>query len=134
MIFVDTSAWYAFADPTDRNHKSAVQWGEQHEQSFLTTDFIVDETLTLLKARGLTHRAISMGEAFFGRGLTEVHFLTREEIFDAWRVFRDYRDKEWSFTDATSKVVIERLGLRQAFAFDRHFQQFGAVEVVPVSP
>jgi len=89
-----------------------------------------------------------MGEAFFGRGLTDVHFLTREEIFDAWRIFRDYRGKEWSFTDATSKVganrglargrslarACPRFAIRQAFAFDRHFQQFGAVEVVPASP
>jgi hypothetical protein len=131
MIFVDTSAWYAFADPSDSHHELAVLCAEEGDQSFLTTDFIVDETLTLLKARGLTHRAVSMGEAFFGGNLTRIHYLTVEDILDAWRAFRDYSDKDWSFTDATSKVVIEKLGIRQAFAFDQHFLQFGSVEIVP---
>jgi len=46
-------------------------------------------------------------------------------------LFRDYADKRWSFTDCTSKVVMERLGIRTAFAFDHHFKQFGDVKVVP---
>ncbi len=42
-------------------------------------------------------------------------------------VFRRYQDKQWSFTDCTSKVLIERLGIAEAFAFDHHFEQFGTV-------
>lgn len=131
MIFVDTSAWYAFTVPDDGHHDAAILWAEQSSQDFLTTDFIVDETLTLLKSRGEDALALSLGEQFFAGALTKIHHVTPEEVMAAWRVFRDYRDKAWSFTDATSKVVIEKLGIRQAFAFDEHFKQFGAVEVVP---
>ncbi len=35
------------------------------------------------------------------------------------------------FADCTSKVVIEKLGLAYAFAFDQHFRQFGTVAIVP---
>ncbi|MDT7605420.1 MAG: uncharacterized protein QOF61_3417 [Acidobacteriota bacterium] len=49
----------------------------------------------------------------------------------AWEIFRDYADKDWSFTDCASKALIERLGIKTAFAFDRHFRQFGSVTVVP---
>jgi predicted nucleic acid-binding protein len=37
-------------------------------------------------------------------------------------------DKNWSFTDCSSKVVIQKLRLTQAFAFDHHFHQYGSLE------
>jgi predicted nucleic acid-binding protein len=49
----------------------------------------------------------------------------------AWETFRQFDDKSWSFTDCTSKVVMEQLNIKVAFAFDHHFQQFGTVQVVP---
>lgn len=33
--------------------------------------------------------------------------------------------------DPASRVVIERLGIQWAFAFDDHFRQFGTLTVVP---
>jgi predicted nucleic acid-binding protein len=47
------------------------------------------------------------------------------------KTFKDFDDKDWSFTDCTSKVVIEQRRISQAFAFDHHFNQFGTVQVVP---
>ena len=35
------------------------------------------------------------------------------------------RDKTFSYTDACSVAVMERLGLKTAFAFDPHFRQYG---------
>jgi predicted nucleic acid-binding protein len=36
-----------------------------------------------------------------------------------------YKDKDFSLTDALSFAVMERLGVRVAFSLDRHFVQFG---------
>ena len=36
-----------------------------------------------------------------------------------------YQDKRFSFTDAISFVVMERLGIRLAFTFDRNYSQYG---------
>jgi predicted nucleic acid-binding protein len=58
-------------------------------------------------------------------------FGNNREILRAWEVFRHFADKEWSFTDCTSKVVMEDLGIDTAFTFDHHFRQFGSVTVVP---
>jgi predicted nucleic acid-binding protein len=57
--------------------------------------------------------------------------LTEDDIREAWSIFLRYSDKEWSFTDCTSKVVIEKLQITTAFAFDHHFRRFGTVQVVP---
>jgi len=43
----------------------------------------------------------------------------------AKQIIRRYTDKTFSYTDATSFAVMERLGVNEAFAFDPHFQQYG---------
>jgi hypothetical protein len=131
MIFVDTGAWFAVAVPSDPDHGDASRWLADNTEPLLTTDYIVDETLTLLRARGERRRALLLGEAFFAERLAEVYRLTEADIASAWEVFRRFDDKGWSFTDCTSKVVIERLNILQAFAFDQHFRQFGSARVVP---
>jgi len=131
MIFVDTGAWFASLIPTDPDHASASAWLAGNTSPLLTTDYVIDETLTLLKARGERTRALLLGASFFRSGVSEIHKITETDFALAWETFERFADKDWSFTDCTSKVVIERLGITQAFAFDHHFQQFGTVEVVP---
>jgi uncharacterized protein len=131
MIFVDTGAWYAAAVPDDGNHQMARQWLDAHGELLLTTDYIIDETLTLLKVRGHGPLAFDMGEALFAGELADTVLITEDDIQQAWRTFRQFRDKDWSFTDCTSKVVMERLGVVRAFSFDHHFRQFGSIDVVP---
>ena len=94
----------------------------------------VHTVLTLLKARGEPRRASRFGELIFGgqfNNLSRLFYLGEVDILAAWEVFRTYQDKDWSFTDCTSKVVIEKLAIASAFAFDQHFRQFGTVTVVP---
>ncbi len=134
MILVDTGAWFASVVPTDADYVAAVAWLAGNSEPLLTTDYIIDETLTLLRARGRKLLAIQMAARFFSGELAEVHYLTPDEIGAAGEVFRRYADKEWSFTDCTSQVVIESLGITTAFSFDQHFRQFGTVTVVPPLP
>ena len=131
MIFVDTGAWFAAVVPADSDHLAASAWLANNAEPLVTTDYVVDETLTLLRARGERRRSLLLGEGFFNARLAEVYTLTETDIALAWEVFKRFDDKDWSFTDCTSKVVLDRLGIRQAFAFDRHFKQFGTVEIVP---
>jgi hypothetical protein len=72
-----------------------------------------------------------LGETLFAGELADIVLITEDDIQQAWRTFRQFRDEEWSFTDCTSKAIMERLGITRAFAFDHHFRQFGAVIVVP---
>ena len=131
MIFVDTGAWFAAVVPTDPDHTSAEAWLSSNRDLLLTTDFIIDETLTLLRARGERRRALELGQNFFDGNIALVHHLTAVEVASAWEVFRKFDDKNWSFTDCTSKVVIESLGIAKAFAFDKHFSQFASAKIVP---
>jgi predicted nucleic acid-binding protein len=51
--------------------------------------------------------------------------LTRISGEAAWEMFQAYEDKEWSFTDCTSFVLMQRRQLYLAFSFDYHFKQAG---------
>ena len=131
MTFVDSGAWFALAVPTDVDHSAAVEWFAVNRDLLLTTDFVINETLTLFRARGQSPRALAWGRAVFGGTLGTIHRVSDDQFADAWDVFRTYADKEWSFTDCTSKVVMESMGIATAFSFDQHFRQFGTVTVVP---
>jgi predicted nucleic acid-binding protein len=131
MISVDTGAWYAAFVDSHPNHERATRWRRENRERLLTTDYIVDETLTLLRSRHQHAIALKFGHLVFSGHLADVHLLSLDEIMDGWRVFQQFSDKEWSFTDCTSKVVLERLEITEAFAFDHHFRQFGTVHVVP---
>jgi len=51
--------------------------------------------------------------------------ITNDDEARAQDILRPYDDKSFSYVDATSLSVMERLGIRQAFAFDPHFEQYG---------
>ena len=130
-VFVDTGAWFAYFVRRDPDHSAAVQWMKTNRLPLLTTDFVLDELFTLLKLRESYTVAVAAGNALLRSGATKVERVSEEDFARAWTIFEQYNDKEWSFTDCTSKVVMERLGITHAFAFDSHFEQFGAVVRVP---
>lgn len=131
MVFVDTSAWFAAVVPGDPNHPQAANWLATNSEVLITTDYVIDEILTLLRARGERQRAKLLGKKFFDGSIAEIYFLTEEDIRQAWTIFERYHDKNWSFTDCPSKVVIDEMNIAEALAFDHHFHQFGTVHVVP---
>jgi len=131
VIFIDTGAFFAYAIPSDKHHQTAAQWFRQNRLPLITSDYVVDETLTLMRSRAPGIRSTELGELLFSGKLADLYYLTEEDIQAAWQVFRTYTDKAWSFTDCTSKVIVGKLGITHAFSFDQHFRQFGTVAVVP---
>ncbi|HET6977888.1 MAG TPA: PIN domain-containing protein [Pyrinomonadaceae bacterium] len=131
MVFVDTGAWYASLVPKDPHHIRAIEWLSVNHSPLITTDYVIDETLTLLRVRGERTRALILGKRFFQNQVADVYKINASDLVLAWKTFEDFDDKDWSFTDCTSRVVMEELGIKVAFSFDHHFNQFGTVQVVP---
>jgi uncharacterized protein len=130
-VFVDTGAWFAYFVRRDPDHAAAVDWTQKNRQPLITTDYVLDELLTLLKLRESHRVAVAAGDALLRQNVARVERITENDFQSAWAVFRQFRDKGWSFTDCTSKVVMERLGIAQAFAFDTDFEEFGTIVRVP---
>ncbi len=70
-------------------------------------------------------RANEAGRQLFDESIAALHFLTPDQIRRAWILFQQRALSGWSFTDCTSKVVIDELGIKTAVALDEHFRQFG---------
>ncbi len=130
MIFVDTSAWIAIEDKKDVNHVKAVQF-KQHLQTsrirLTTTNYILDETYTLMLldlGYARTVKFKQKPDGLLDSNLLITIHITPEIEQAAWETFERFnKDKTWSFTDCTSKVIMEQLKLREAFTFDQHFKQ-----------
>jgi predicted nucleic acid-binding protein len=131
VIFVDTGAWYARYVVDDVDHASAVAWFAKVPGRLITTDYVVDELLTLLKVRGYPEIAFAVGKPLLTGVSCRLELIQPADIEQAWIVFSRFRDKAWSFTDCVRRVVIERLAIKTACAFDEHFRQFGNLIVVP---
>src|SRR5262249_4338713 len=115
----------------DRRHREMEDWRASVNEPLITTDYCVDELLTLLVVRKRSELAVSTGWKMFNEEFCRLHFLTPEQIRRAWVVFQAKHSLGWSFTDCTSKVLIDELGIRTAASLDQHFRQFGTLAVVP---
>ena len=130
-IFVDTGAWFAYFVRRDPDHSSARNWVSTNESPLVTSDYILDELFTLLKIRESHVVAIAAGRVLIEEKICQIIKLTPDDFTRAWSIFVQYSDKGWSFTDCTSKVIMDRLNLSTAFSFDEHFEQFGSIIRVP---
>lgn len=128
-IFADTGGWYALVDESDPDHPRARDWFKQNRLPFITTDYIFDETLTLVRT-SLGHRkAVKFGEKLLASRLAQLISVTKEDKERAWEIFQRYDDKVLSFTDCTSFAVMERLGIDTAFTVDHDFESLGYIMV-----
>jgi predicted nucleic acid-binding protein len=130
-IFTDTSAWYAYIDKGDADHVSAVNIVQTLSGPLITSNYIFDEILTLAKMRLGPDIAAVFGEKLWNQEITSLVRVTDRDETEAWNIFLKYKDKGFSFTDCTSFALMERLGISTAFAFDRHFSQYGQFVVIP---
>lgn len=123
-VIVDTSAIYALLDRSDANHAAAVATLKKLRDSgdtVLITNLILAEThaLVLSKLGYAVARSWLRGQAW------PVERVLPDDEERAVDMICTYEDKAFSFTDATTFAVAERLGIRRAFAFGKHFAQFG---------
>ena len=136
-VLVDTSAWDALEDRSDSNHAAAVRYRailRQERMPLYATNFVLDECYTLLLLNVGYARTVAFKRTIdrmqAGRILTIVH-ISEELEKAAWEVFEQFnQDKTWSFTDCTTKVVMDSLGLQHVFAFDHHFEQMGFIRLL----
>jgi predicted nucleic acid-binding protein len=133
-VLIDTGAFYAFADGDDANHPAAeaIFAGlRDHGDYLYTTSYVVAETHALLLNR-LSHRAATqfLKDTETGTHLI-VEWVTPTDVTRGREIVYRYADKDFSLTDATSFVVMERLKLTAAFTFDRNFGQYGLTVLTP---
>jgi predicted nucleic acid-binding protein len=121
-VYADTGYWVALVDESDALHPRAVAIDESHRDwPFVSSDFVLSETVTLLRRRAETQKATD-----FGRRLMDgrIGTLLRTEPQD-WAVglalIEQFPQHRLSFADATSIALVRRLDIPKMAAFDQHF-------------
>ena len=133
LLFVDTAGWMAMADESDPLHRASIRIRDGHLEKgglLVTSDYVMDETLTLIRMR----IGLEAARAFWEQ--TSESPRLRWERIDARRFqaavewFFRWRDKTFSFTDCTSFIILRELHLKKVLTCDRHFRVAG-FEILP---
>lgn len=127
-VFVDTSGFYALLIAADDRHELAgrlLRQAADRKRRFVTTDYVLDETATLLKARRHGALAQSFFEVVLGSRGCRIEWTDPDRFHRAREFFLKHRDQPWSLTDCVSFCLMKELGLRDALTKDGHFKQAG---------
>jgi predicted nucleic acid-binding protein len=131
-VFVDTSAYFAVADQDDASHESATRAMRQltsDRRSLVTTNVVLFELHGLLTSR--IDRDVAWRTMVAIRESQQIVRVRARDEDRAVTILEQYADRAFSFTDALSFAVMERMGMTVAFSLDRHFVQFGW-QIVPL--
>lgn len=127
-ILLDSAGFLALWDAGDQYHQRAVllqaELARRHRR-FVTTEYVVDETVTLLLVRHSHAAAVDFLDTVERSEALRLEWIGPERFHAAADFFRKHTDKGWSFTDCASFVLMHELRIREAFTTDHHFKQAG---------
>jgi len=129
-VFVDTGAWVALRYGRDQHHARArglMRRLRTDGLGLVTTEWVMAESVTLLKARGAVDYALALGEAIQGGRLGYLVESTAERRRHAWDLFVRYRERRVGWVDCASFAVMEELGLDRYLGFDEDFVRAGFI-------
>ena len=121
-LFIDTSAFYSFFDKSDKNHQRISQLINDRTETFITSNFIVDELVTLLRVRHFEVVQIeSYIEAILQENICQLLRINPETELKAWTMLKKYKDVTFSYTDCTSFILMKEHKIEKAISLDEHF-------------
>jgi predicted nucleic acid-binding protein len=135
-VFVDTGGFVALLVAEDQMHdRAAAIFGTASRErwALVTTNVVLIETYSVLLARARDGRRAAVGflDAIAGSASSLVVEPVRaEDEIQAMALVRAHVDKSYSLCDALSFVVMERMGVSEAIAFDRHFREYGRFTIL----
>jgi predicted nucleic acid-binding protein len=133
-IFADSSALYAVLDADDSKHAKAKQFWDKiinSDDILLCHNYILVETSALVLGR-LGMEAVRVFEQDIFPILHTI-WVTKEIHSAAVSAHLMADRRTLSLVDCVSFEVMRRTGVRKAFAFDRHFQDYGYEPYPPPS-
>jgi len=126
LIFVDTTAWVGASDRNDDFHESSQEIVEailfEKLPLALTTDFIIDETVTILgRRRGFgAENARKVAEGILSSHRVITVFVEETTLKRALEQYPRY-EGQLSLTDVVSLVVMEKYRVKEMFSHDSDF-------------
>ena len=132
-IFVDTSGFFALLSTQDTDHRAAAKiMGEAAREGtrLVTSDYVLSESSTLLKARGGVHLCERLLVTVAHSAKLSVVHVTPELFDQTAALFLNRKDQAFSFADCSSFCIMRRQGLVRVLTRDRHFAVEGFVPLL----
>lgn len=126
--FVDSGAWIALALSRDPlHHRAREQWETLRiaGTKLHTSVPVVIETFTFLTRNANRDVALVWKESIYEAGTVRIQPCNLKDLEQSWSYFKRTDLHKLSAVDATSFVIMERVGIRLAFTFDHHFSVAG---------
>ena len=138
-VLIDTWGWLALGHRRDALHrevKAFYQTLSAAGDKLSTTDYILDEVITLLFRRERTDEALLFMTGIFHSAQTghlAIERITSQRFSAAWDLRKKFQDKpRLSFTDLTSIALIQERKIESILTDDDHFLHVGLnVQKVP---
>ncbi|MGQ0813779.1 MAG: type II toxin-antitoxin system VapC family toxin [Gemmatimonadota bacterium] len=127
-VFIDTSGWYALIDRRDTGHEQIAALVREHIQGggrLVSTDYVIDESCTLTRARAGSVAAMRFLDLVHHTAALDLEWVGPERFAKAKACFRKHHDQAFSFTDCTSFVVMRECRVTAAITSDDHFRIAG---------
>jgi len=126
-VFIDTGYILALVNENDQHHAEALALSERYDgQPVVVTDAVLLEIGNAL-SRMDRNAAVQIIQDLRDSPGTTVVTLTPERFESAFDLYRRHTDKQWGLVDCVSFIVMRRMGLTTALAFDQHFVQAGFI-------
>lgn len=131
-LFIDTWGWLVIHNKREPKHKKVKDFYRTFRADYgtiYTTDYVLDETLTLMFRRlpfPLAEKAMNILDSAIKQGYLNLLWVYPQRFDKAKELRLKFQDKpEISFTDLTSMVVMQDLGLLSILTGDDHFVHVG---------
>jgi predicted nucleic acid-binding protein len=136
IILADTSGLYSLLNRRDKQYTAAMSfynsWPRQTEM--IVIEYILLETMTLLRARGFSQLAVQFRETLPTSQVFTLRYSPPELEQATFDIFRRYSDKSWSYADCALLAAANMLNTSQIFSFDHHIDQMGLQRITSVAP
>ncbi len=130
IVFLDTSGIFAWINQRDPNHQTMLALPHEPGCRLLTTDYILDEALTLFMARGIPHQRKRLLNMVNTSAIVQLIWIGQDYFQEASRWMFKYEDFPFSFTDCTSFACMAKLGVRKVATTDAHFEKVGFTKLL----
>ena len=127
-VFVDTSAWIAVSDVSDKYHPAARESYQRLVSDrciLVTTNLVVAEAYIIIRRTGGHTQAMRLLHSLRGSPRLQRVWSDANLETQAEAILEQHADQDYSFTDAVSFAVMQERGIDEAFTFDRHFATMG---------
>lgn len=125
-VYVDTSAFLAVLDADDENHEAAKKvWTEllESREAIVCNSYVLMETYALVQHRLGMAAVRAFHEDVFP--VLQLEWIDDSLHQQAANALLTANRRNLSLVDCASFATMRRLGIKKAFAFDKHFSEQG---------